>query len=104
MIAPPSPARQVPLSRPRSFAAVPRRRGLRTSTVANARSIRQREDGPMSYVRRFDHVGVTVADLDAVTTFFVALGLEVEGRMLVEGESMDTVCGSPSSRTPTVML
>ena len=27
-------------------------------------------------VRRFDHVGITVADLDAVTAFFVGLGLE----------------------------
>lgn len=32
----------------------------------------------MSQVRRFDHVGITVADLDAVTAFFVRLGLEVE--------------------------
>ena len=31
----------------------------------------------MSHVRRFDHVGLTVADLDVVTAFF-ALGLEVE--------------------------
>jgi catechol-2,3-dioxygenase len=30
----------------------------------------------MPYVRRFDHVGLTVADLDLVTAFFVALGLE----------------------------
>jgi hypothetical protein len=30
--------------------------------------------------RRCDDVGVTVADLDVVTAFFVALGLEVEGR------------------------
>jgi hypothetical protein len=29
----------------------------------------------MSHVRRFDHVGLTVADLDVVTAFFVALGL-----------------------------
>ena len=28
----------------------------------------------MSLVRRFDHVGITVADLDAVTSFFVGLG------------------------------
>src|SRR6266545_8128919 len=42
--------------------------------------------GPMSHVRRFDHVGLTVADLDVVTAFFVALGLEVEGRTFVEGE------------------
>ena len=33
----------------------------------------------MSRVRRFDHVGLTVADLDVVTAFFVALGLDVEG-------------------------
>ena len=40
----------------------------------------------MAHVRRFDHVGLTVADLDVVTAFFVALGLEVEGRTFVEGE------------------
>jgi catechol 2,3-dioxygenase-like lactoylglutathione lyase family enzyme len=58
----------------------------------------------MSQVRRFDHVGVTVADLDVVTAFFVALGLEVEGRTFVEGEFLDTVCGIPDSRTEIVML
>ena len=58
----------------------------------------------MSYVRRFDHVGITVADLDVVTAFFVALGLEVEGRTFVEGEFLDTVCGIPDSRTEIVML
>jgi catechol 2,3-dioxygenase-like lactoylglutathione lyase family enzyme len=29
----------------------------------------------MSHVRRFDHVGITVADLDTVTAFFIGLGL-----------------------------
>ena len=58
----------------------------------------------MSHVRRFDHVGITVADLDAVTAFFVGLGLEVEGRTFVEGEFLDTVCGIPDSRTEIVML
>jgi catechol 2,3-dioxygenase-like lactoylglutathione lyase family enzyme len=58
----------------------------------------------MPDVRRFDHVGITVADLDAVTGFFVGLGLEVEGRMFVEGEFLDTVCGIPDSRTEIVML
>jgi catechol 2,3-dioxygenase-like lactoylglutathione lyase family enzyme len=52
----------------------------------------------MSHVRRFDHVGITVADLDAVTAFFVGLGLEVENRMFVEGEFLDTVIGIPDSR------
>ena len=58
----------------------------------------------MPHVRRFDHVGITVADLDAVTNFFVALGLEVEGRTFLEGEFVDTVCGIPGSRTEMVML
>ena len=58
----------------------------------------------MSHVRRFDHIGITVADLDTATAFFVGLGLEVEGRRFVEGEFLDTVIGIPDSRTEIVML
>ena len=58
----------------------------------------------MSPVRRFDHIGITVADLDTVTAFFVGLGLEVEGRMPMEGEFVDTVTGIPDSRSEIVML
>jgi hypothetical protein len=50
----------------------------------------------MSHARRFDHVGITVADLDMVAALFVGLGLEVEGRMFLEGEFLDTVCGWPT--------
>lgn len=60
--------------------------------------------GCMSFVKRFDHIGITVADLERVTGFFVALGLEVEGRTSVEGEFLETVCGIPGSRTEIVML
>ena len=52
----------------------------------------------------FDHVGIAVADVDSVTEFFLALGLEVEGRTFMEGEFLDTVCGIPESRTEVVML
>lgn len=58
----------------------------------------------MSHVLSFDHVGITVADLDRAVAFFVALGLEVEGRTVVEGEFIDTVCGIPGSRSEIVML
>lgn len=59
----------------------------------------------MSHLRRFDHVGVTVADLDTVTAFFLGLGLEVEGtRTFVEGDFLSTVTGIPGSRTEIVML
>ena len=58
----------------------------------------------MSGIKYFDHVGITVDDLDSATAFFVRLGLEVEGRQFVEGEFLDTVCGIPNSRTEVVML
>jgi catechol 2,3-dioxygenase-like lactoylglutathione lyase family enzyme len=58
----------------------------------------------MSRVRRFDHVGITVADLDLVAAFFVALGFEVEGRTFLEGAFLDDVIGIPDARTEMVML
>jgi catechol 2,3-dioxygenase-like lactoylglutathione lyase family enzyme len=58
----------------------------------------------VSRLRRFDHVGITVDDLDLVTGFFVGLGLELEGRTFLEGEFLDTVIGIPDSRTQIVML
>jgi catechol 2,3-dioxygenase-like lactoylglutathione lyase family enzyme len=58
----------------------------------------------MSGIRRFDHVGITVAHLDMVTAFFVGLGFEIEGRMVMEGEFVDTVIGIPDSRSEIVML
>src|SRR5260370_5516842 len=53
---------------------------------------------------RFDHVGITVADLDAVMACLVGLGREVEGRMCMEGEFVDTVIGIPDSRCEIVTL
>lgn len=58
----------------------------------------------MSHIKRFDHVGITVADLDVATAFFPGLGLEVMGRTFVEGDFLDTVIGIPGSRTEIVML
>ena len=58
----------------------------------------------MPAVRTFDHVGITVSDLDAVTAFFVGLGFEIEGRMPMEGEFLDTVVGISDARTEIVML
>ena len=59
----------------------------------------------MAHIQRFDHVGITVADLGLVTSFFVGLGFEVEGtRTFIEGEFLDTVIGIPNSRTEIIML
>ncbi|ANZ39628.1 glyoxalase [Lentzea guizhouensis] len=58
----------------------------------------------MTFIKRFDHVGITVADLDTATAFFVALGLRASPKMAVEGEFLDTVIGMTGARTEIVML
>ncbi|KQY50959.1 MULTISPECIES: VOC family protein [unclassified Nocardioides] len=58
----------------------------------------------MARIKRFDHVGITVSDIDKAAEFFVGLGLEIEGRTFVEGEFLETVCAVPDSRTEVVML
>src|SRR5680860_114405 len=58
----------------------------------------------MAHIRRFDHIGITVADLDSATAFFVGLGLEVEGTGSVEGEFVETVCGIPGAHCEIAML
>jgi catechol 2,3-dioxygenase-like lactoylglutathione lyase family enzyme len=58
----------------------------------------------MSHVERFDHVGITVANLPSATAFFVGLGLEVEGTGSVAGEFVEAVCGIPGAHCEIAML
>ena len=58
----------------------------------------------MAQVRTFDHVGITVTDIDRAAEFFVSLGLEVEGRTFLEGEFVDAVIGIPDSRSEILTL
>jgi catechol 2,3-dioxygenase-like lactoylglutathione lyase family enzyme len=58
----------------------------------------------MGDITNFDHVGITVSDLEAALAFFLGLGLELEGRTVVEGEFIDTVTGIAGARTEIAML
>jgi catechol 2,3-dioxygenase-like lactoylglutathione lyase family enzyme len=53
---------------------------------------------------KLDHVGITVADIDAAAAFFKKIGLEEEGRMFMEGEFVDIVIGIPGSRSEILTL
>ena len=55
-------------------------------------------------LQRMDNVGIVVSDLDAAIAFFEALGLEVDGRMEVEGEFADQAVGLDGIRCAIAMM
>ena len=55
-------------------------------------------------VMRMDNVGIVVADLDAAIEFFTELGLELEGRMPIEGEWAGRVTGVRGQRVEVAMM
>ena len=55
-------------------------------------------------VRRMDNVGIVVEDLDAAIEFFTELGLELEGRAMVEGEWAGRVTGLGDQRVEIAMM
>jgi catechol 2,3-dioxygenase-like lactoylglutathione lyase family enzyme len=55
-------------------------------------------------VKRMDNVGIVVEDIDAAIEFFTELGLELEGRGLVEGDWADGVTGLRNMRVEIAMM
>jgi len=53
---------------------------------------------------RLDNVGIVVEDLEAAVEFFRELGLEVEGRGMVEGEWAGRVTGLGDQRVEVAMM
>jgi catechol 2,3-dioxygenase-like lactoylglutathione lyase family enzyme len=55
-------------------------------------------------VKRLDNVGVVVEDLAGAIDFFRVLGLELEGRAMVEGEWAGRVTGLGDQRVEVAMM
>jgi catechol 2,3-dioxygenase-like lactoylglutathione lyase family enzyme len=55
-------------------------------------------------IRRMDNVGIVVASLDAAVSFFNELGLELEGRMTIEGDWSGRVTGLRDQRVEVAMM
>jgi catechol 2,3-dioxygenase-like lactoylglutathione lyase family enzyme len=51
-----------------------------------------------------DNVGIVVESLDAAIAFFVELGLELEGRSIIEGEWSGRVTGLRGQRVEIAMM
>ena len=55
-------------------------------------------------VRRMDNVGIVVEDLGATIDFFLELGLELEGRAMIEGEWAGRVTGLGDQHVEIAMM
>ena len=55
-------------------------------------------------LKRMDNVGIVVESLDAAISFFIELGLKLEGRTTIEGEWAGRVTGLGNQRVEIAML
>jgi catechol 2,3-dioxygenase-like lactoylglutathione lyase family enzyme len=55
-------------------------------------------------IQRMDNVGIVVEDLDATIAFFTELGMELEGRALIEGRWAGNVTGLDDMRSEIAMM
>jgi hypothetical protein len=62
-----------------------------------------RDNGRVA-LQRMDNVGIVVESLDAAISFFVELGLELEGRAMIEGDWSGRVTGLRDQRVEIAML
>ena len=55
-------------------------------------------------VLRMDNILIVIDDLEAAIAFFTELGMELEGRSTVEGESVDRLIGLEGVRSEVAMM
>ncbi|HEV7248130.1 MAG TPA: VOC family protein [Shinella sp.] len=55
-------------------------------------------------LKRMDNIGIVVEDLDAAVDFFRILGLELEGRAMIEGEWAGRVTGLGDQQVEVAMM
>jgi catechol 2,3-dioxygenase-like lactoylglutathione lyase family enzyme len=55
-------------------------------------------------ILQMDNVGIVFSDLAAAVTFFVEIGLEMEGETTVEGSSVDRLVGLDDVRTDIALM
>src|ERR1700754_1236396 len=77
--------------------------GSRRSKMVRCRAGRPQEIGHMA-VKRMDNMGIVVDDLGATIDFFQDLGLELEGRGMVEGEWAGRVTGLGDQQVEVAMM
>src|SRR3954449_11114356 len=82
----------------------PRRASDLAASCGNERNDLSSIDFARMAVQRMDNVGIVIEDLEATIEFFRALGLELEGRAVVEGEWAGRVTGLGDQRVEIAMM
>src|SRR5215469_10122098 len=72
--------------------------------IASLRGLRERKEDTFVTVQRMDNVGIVVESLDDAIAFFTELGLELEGRAVIEGEWAGRVTGVRDQRVEIAMM
>src|SRR6266566_133188 len=72
--------------------------------MANAGRFRSRMRGNDMALKRMDNVGIVVESLDTAISFFVELGMKLEGRTTIEGECAGRVTGLGLQRVEIAMM
>src|SRR2546427_5952734 len=72
--------------------------------MANAGRFRSRMRGNDMALKRMDNVGIVVESLDTAISFFVELGMKLEGRTTIEGEWAGRVTGLGPQRVEIAMM
>ena len=79
--------------------------GRLVGPVARRDGLRSPDDsGSPLALKRLDNIGIVVEDLTATIDFFLELGLELEGRGMVEGEWAGRVTGLGDQRVEIAMM
>jgi catechol 2,3-dioxygenase-like lactoylglutathione lyase family enzyme len=55
-------------------------------------------------IKKLEHIGIVVEDLEAAIEFFAELGLEPAGKGQVEGEWVDRIIGLDGTKAELAML
>src|SRR5439155_8697371 len=79
------------------------RRSDPTCTCRTPVIFANRKNGRLA-LQRMDNVGIVVESLDAAISFFAELGLELEGRAMIEGDWSGRVTGLRDQRVEIVMM
>src|SRR5829696_1592250 len=72
--------------------------------MAIAGRFRSRMRGNEMALKRMDNVGIVVESLDTAISFFVELGMKLEGRTTIEGEWAGRVTGLGHQRVEIAMM